>query len=103
MQVHIELLDANQEHVIEEWTFSPQTHAVVRMGRARENDVVISDRYVSRLHAELRFHDGFWEIVTPGAARHPPPGRKSRGHLPAQRTRRTGAGRIGHHAPLFAA
>jgi pSer/pThr/pTyr-binding forkhead associated (FHA) protein len=66
MQVHIELLDANQEHVIEEWTFLPQTHAVVRMGRARENDVVISDRYVSRLHAELRFHDGFWEIVNLG-------------------------------------
>jgi pSer/pThr/pTyr-binding forkhead associated (FHA) protein len=66
MQVRIELLDANQEYVIEEWTFSPQTHGVVRMGRARENDVVISDRYVSRLHAELRFHDGFWEIVTLG-------------------------------------
>jgi pSer/pThr/pTyr-binding forkhead associated (FHA) protein len=66
MQVHIELLDANQEHVIEEWTFSPQTQAVVRMGRARENDVVISDRYVSRLHAELRFHDDFWEIVNLG-------------------------------------
>jgi pSer/pThr/pTyr-binding forkhead associated (FHA) protein len=66
MQVHIELLDANQEHVIEEWTFAPQTQGVVRMGRARENDVVISDRYVSRLHAELRFHDGFWEIVNLG-------------------------------------
>ena len=65
-QVHIELLDANHEYVAEEWTFSPQTKDVVRIGRSRESDVVISDRYVSRLHAELRFHDDFWEIINLG-------------------------------------
>jgi predicted component of type VI protein secretion system len=66
MQVHIELLDANQEHVADEWTFSPQAKNVIRIGRSHENDVVISDRYVSRFHAELRFHDGSWEIVNFG-------------------------------------
>ncbi len=65
-QIRIELLDANQEHVADEWTFSPLTKCVIRIGRSHENDVVISDRYVSRFHAELRFHDGFWEIVNLG-------------------------------------
>ena len=65
-QIHVELLDANQEHVADEWTFSPLTKCVIRIGRSHENDIVISDRYVSRFHAELRFHDGFWEIVNLG-------------------------------------
>ncbi len=65
-QVHIELLDANQEFVADEWTFSPETKDVVRLGRSHENDVVISDRYVSRFHAELRFRHGSWEIVNLG-------------------------------------
>jgi predicted component of type VI protein secretion system len=65
-QIHVELLDANQEHVADDWTFSPLTKCVIRIGRSHENDIVISDRYVSRFHAELRFRDGFWEIVNLG-------------------------------------
>jgi predicted component of type VI protein secretion system len=64
--IRIALLDSNREHVAYEWMFSSLDHDVVRIGRSHENDVVISDVYVSRFHAELHFKDGAWEIRSLG-------------------------------------
>ena len=64
--IRIALLDSNREHVAYEWQFSSLDHDVVRIGRSHENEVVISDAYVSRFHAELHFTDGGWEIRSLG-------------------------------------
>ena len=45
--IRIALLDSNREHIAYEWSFSSLGHDVVRIGRSHENDVVISDVYVS--------------------------------------------------------
>lgn len=65
-QVRVTLLDSNREHVAYEWNFSSEQTQRVRIGRSHENDVVISDCYVSRFHAELAFRDDAWEILTLG-------------------------------------
>lgn len=64
--IRVALLDSNREHVAYEWRFTSLDHDVVRIGRSHENDVVISDVYVSRFHAELHFRDGVWEIRSLG-------------------------------------
>jgi pSer/pThr/pTyr-binding forkhead associated (FHA) protein len=64
--IRVALLDSNREHVAYEWSFSSLDHDVVRIGRSHENDVVISDVYVSRCHAELQFKEGVWEIRSLG-------------------------------------
>ena len=64
--IRIALLDSNREHVACEWSFSSLDHDVVRIGRSQENDVVVSDVYVSRFHAELHYDDGVWEIHSLG-------------------------------------
>jgi pSer/pThr/pTyr-binding forkhead associated (FHA) protein len=64
--IRVALLDSNREHVAYEWSFSSLDHDVVRIGRSHENDVVISDVYVSRFHAELHFKEGAWEIRSLG-------------------------------------
>jgi pSer/pThr/pTyr-binding forkhead associated (FHA) protein len=64
--IRVALLDSNREHVAYEWSFSSLDHDVVRIGRSHENDVVISDVYVSRCHAELHFKEGVWEVRSLG-------------------------------------
>lgn len=64
--IRVALLDSNREHIAYEWSFSSLDHDAVRIGRSHENDVVISDVYVSRFHAELHFADGVWEIRSLG-------------------------------------
>jgi len=47
------------------WEFDGQS--VIRIGRADDNDVVVIDPLVSRLHAELLFDEaGQWRIVSVG-------------------------------------
>ena len=36
----------------------PLTQAVTRIGRQLDNDIVLHEEYVSRLHAEIRFEEG---------------------------------------------
>ena len=36
---------------------------VIKIGRLEDNDLIIDDPRVSRNHAELRFHEGHYEIV----------------------------------------
>ncbi|MGW1881451.1 FHA domain-containing protein [Streptomyces sp. NPDC001970] len=49
-------------------TVRPLLTRTVRIGRARDNDLVIDDLIVSRRHAELRAHrDGTYEIVDLGS------------------------------------
>ncbi|HEY2762272.1 MAG TPA: FHA domain-containing protein [Pirellulales bacterium] len=46
------------------WEFKYK--ALITIGRAEEQDVIISDPYVSRCHAELRFAAGKWTLFSLG-------------------------------------
>jgi pSer/pThr/pTyr-binding forkhead associated (FHA) protein len=61
----IHLLDTAQGFPIQTWTFilKPQ----VRIGRAADNEVVITHPYVSRNHVRLVWRDGGWEMENTGS------------------------------------
>jgi pSer/pThr/pTyr-binding forkhead associated (FHA) protein len=60
----IELLDSAQNVPIQTWRFPARPE--VKIGRAPDNDVVITHPYVSRNHARLLWRDGEWELVNVG-------------------------------------
>ena len=62
--VSVELLDGQQLHSLQSWTFDEQE--VIRIGRSDEQDVTIANPHVSRLHAELRLEIDGWRIVGMG-------------------------------------
>jgi pSer/pThr/pTyr-binding forkhead associated (FHA) protein len=59
------LLNPSKQTPIQTWTFNSEP--VVRIGRSRSNDVVISSAIVSRHHVELWRNDQQWEVVSFGA------------------------------------
>lgn len=61
--VSVELLDSDQAYTVQTWTFDSQD--VIRIGRSHEGDVMISNPYVSREHAELRFSADRWSTPEP--------------------------------------
>ena len=62
--ISLKLLDAVQGHDVQTWNFDSQH--VVQIGRLEENDVVVTDPFVSRLHATLKCVDGVWELIALG-------------------------------------
>lgn len=59
--ITVELLDSATGQSQQSWRFSGVSR--VQLGRSRENDVVVSNPYVSRAHAYLEFHDGRWTAI----------------------------------------
>ncbi len=62
--ISLRLLHATQGHALQTWYFEQQS--LVRIGRLDSGDVVITDPRVSRLHAELRFENGAWQLASHG-------------------------------------
>lgn len=60
----LQLLETTAEQVVKMWEFDEQM--MVSVGRARDNDVVLSDVHVSRHHGEICFRKGAWEFVSIG-------------------------------------
>ena len=60
----LQLLDSAQGLPVQSWGFPAQPE--VRLGRAGDNDVVITHPYVSRYHARLLWRNGDWELVNMG-------------------------------------
>ncbi|MBX7164791.1 MAG: FHA domain-containing protein [Pirellulales bacterium] len=61
--IALELLDASRVHALQRWQFfevTPET--AIRIGRAPDNDVVLTSPFVSRAHAVLRPREGDWEL-----------------------------------------
>ncbi len=50
---------------MQSWKFNDKS--IIRIGRAKDNEVVLYSSVVSRLHVELRESNGKWEIVNKGA------------------------------------
>lgn len=69
--VILTLLEPQQKTPLQEWYF--ESPSVIRIGRAGDNDVVLSDILVSRYHLELRQvklsknnHVSCWQVISQG-------------------------------------
>jgi pSer/pThr/pTyr-binding forkhead associated (FHA) protein len=60
----VHLLDSALGRPMRSWQFDNKT--LITIGRAEESDVNVSDPYVSRIHAELRYAAGKWTLVSLG-------------------------------------
>jgi pSer/pThr/pTyr-binding forkhead associated (FHA) protein len=61
----VNLLDPVKGHPLQTWEFDGRS--VIRIGRADDNDVIVIDPLVSRVHAELVSDEsGHWRIVSVG-------------------------------------
>jgi hypothetical protein len=60
----IQLLDAAEGHPLQTWRFEGRTRLTI--GRSEDNDVVVTDPYVSRAHAYLQFEPAgdTWRIIS---------------------------------------
>ena len=63
--ITIILLHPQHSTAIQSWTFKDES--VIRIGRAKDNNVVLLSAVVSRHHAELRQTTKNWEIINLGA------------------------------------
>jgi pSer/pThr/pTyr-binding forkhead associated (FHA) protein len=62
--IALHLLDSAQGHTLQSWRISD--HSTVTIGRSDDNDIVIADPHVSRLHATLVHQDDGWTLVSLG-------------------------------------
>jgi pSer/pThr/pTyr-binding forkhead associated (FHA) protein len=62
--VAVHLLDSALGRPVRSWRFDAKQ--VISIGRGDDQDVQISDPYVSRCHAELRRGEGGWSLVSLG-------------------------------------
>lgn len=60
-QITVHLLDSAQGHPLQTWTF--ENRESVTLGRSPENDIVVTDPYVSRSHAYLKFDRSQWRLM----------------------------------------
>jgi len=59
-QITVQLLDSAQGHPLQTWKFDNRES--VTMGRSPDNDIVVTDPYVSRSHAALKFDGEQWRL-----------------------------------------
>jgi pSer/pThr/pTyr-binding forkhead associated (FHA) protein len=64
LEVVVQLLDAARGSPVKTWRFVGRVS--ITIGRADDQDVEISDPYVSRLHAELAWREGTWMLISRG-------------------------------------
>ncbi|WP_017653665.1 protein kinase domain-containing protein [Fortiea contorta] len=67
--VTLTLLEPQQKTPLKQWCF--ENSSVIRVGRATDNHVVLTDTLVSRHHLELRLvntnhHGGSWQVISQG-------------------------------------
>lgn len=62
--IKIELIDSGRGHAIQTWHF--ENRSPVTIGRSRDQDIQLPDRYVSRKHASIRYENGAWLIASLG-------------------------------------
>src|SRR5262245_12420223 len=62
--VAVHLLDSVMGRPVQSWHF--ESKACVSIGRGDTQDVNLTDPYVSRTHAEIRFQNGAWILFSRG-------------------------------------
>ena len=63
--ITLSLLHPSQSAPVQSWTFGLEP--VIRIGRSKDNDVVLLSSVVSRKHMELLNNGSDWEIVSLGS------------------------------------
>jgi pSer/pThr/pTyr-binding forkhead associated (FHA) protein len=63
-EVLIQLLDHGAGRPVKSWKFAPRPR--ISIGRDANQDVELSDPFVSRAHAELQWREGVWTLVSRG-------------------------------------
>ncbi len=63
--ITLTLLHPSQSTPVQSWTFGPES--VIRIGRSKDNDIIIFSSVVSRNHVELWNNGTEWEIINFGA------------------------------------
>lgn len=63
-RVAVHLLDPTSGRLVKSWTFNDQ--AQITIGRSPDQDVEMSDPYISRNHANLTYRDGQWLLISLG-------------------------------------
>ncbi|MFB2837667.1 FHA domain-containing protein [Floridanema evergladense] len=63
--ITLNLLHPSQSTPVQSWTFDLEP--VIKIGRSKENDVVVLSSVVSRKHIELVHNGSEWEIVSLGS------------------------------------
>lgn len=63
--ITLSLMHPTQPVTIQSWTFAPDS--VIKIGRAKDNDVVVHSSVVSRNHLELWQNGTDWEIISFGS------------------------------------
>lgn len=63
--ITLTLLHPSQSTPVQSWTFGSEP--VIRIGRSKENDVILYSAVVSRNHVELWNNGREWEIMSFGA------------------------------------
>ncbi len=63
-EVVLHIIDVSTGRPIQTWKFKDQFQ--ITIGRAADQDVEISDPYVSRSHASLVNTDGHWTLISLG-------------------------------------
>jgi pSer/pThr/pTyr-binding forkhead associated (FHA) protein len=63
-EVVIHLLDPSSGRPVKSWTFQNQDR--ITIGRSDDQDISMSDPYISRAHAELVVRDGIWYLTSLG-------------------------------------
>lgn len=61
-QITVHLLDSAQGHPLQSWKFDDRDS--LTMGRSPDNDIVVTDPYVSRSHAYLKFDGDQWRLIS---------------------------------------
>jgi pSer/pThr/pTyr-binding forkhead associated (FHA) protein len=63
-EVTVQLFDPSSRQPVKTWTFDDKP--TITIGRGDTADVLISDAYVSRVHAELTYRDNQWILISRG-------------------------------------
>ena len=62
--IAINLLQPGQNAPLQTWRFD--TDRTIRIGRAKDNDVILYSAVVSRYHVEIYWKESGWELVNLG-------------------------------------
>lgn len=62
--ITLTLLSPHNSNLVQKWQFNSQS--TIRIGRSKNNDVILYSAVVSRYHLELRNHGFGWELLSYG-------------------------------------
>lgn len=63
--IGLSLLYPESDSTLQTWSF--KTKATIRIGRSKDNDIILYSAVVSRHHLEISWNGKIWELINLGA------------------------------------